>query len=315
MKCIFIISLVLCVIFSSTSFAIKKCVFIVKVDAAADQLIIDYLNANGYEVIVSVANGTVPVGVYDLAVISETNGSTDAVWKAFRNAPLPFVALKTFCARSHSNSLAWLTTSLTGTDYANTNDRSVASVAETHPILQGVTLNPTFVAEQPIDPNTNVAPFALQWVKFPSLPIGATVITTVTIGTGNDYTITEPIPQIIAFERGTSMNIATLTNRAVMAGFNFNANPYLTSEALKVIKQSCDWVIASNATAIQDVVPAALLKRVGGELLNPTNLDVEVYSLAGLRIICSKESAISLDGLTAGIYVAKTTAGVLKFVL
>lgn len=75
------------------------------------------------------------------------------------------------------------------------------------------------------------------------------------------------------------MGIATLIS-TVCCEFNFNANPHCF-RTTKVLKQSCDWVIASNATAIQDVVSTS--NRVGRSCLESTNLDVEVYSLAGLQ--------------------------------
>lgn len=306
--------LVMSVLFVSASFATKNCVFIVATDMTADQNIINYLTMNGYNVTVSVANGTVPAGEYDLAVLSETIGSTASTWAAFRNAPLPFVALKTFAARGHNNALKWLSTSATGTDYANTNDLSVTTADASHPILDGISANPTFLYRTEVDGSGN--PAALQWLKFPVLPNGATVVTTVTIGTGTAYTVEGQIPQIIAFERNTTMNVATLINRAVIAGFNYFANPQLTNDALKAIKQSCDWVAALGVTnSTQYPVPETLLKKSGEELVNPTNLVVEVYNILGSLVINSNESAINIGNLTKGVYVAKTNAGVLKFTL
>lgn len=316
MKKLFTI-LFLSVLFASATFATKNCVFIVNsiAEPNPDQNIINYLSMNGYNVTVFVANGTVPTGEYDLAVLSETIGSTASTWAAFRNAPLPFVALKTFAARGHNNALKWITTSTTGTDYANTADVSVTTAAATHPIMEGIAGNPQFLYQVVVDAVTPTTIYALQWLNFPTLPTGATVITTVT-NTGNAYTITGQIPQTIAFERNTTMNTFTLTNRAVITGFNYFANAQLTPDALKVIKQSCDWVSALGvSSAIQSVVPNNLLNKKGTELVNPTNLEVEVYNTLGARILNSKESSINLSGLTKGVYVAKTNAGVLKFAL
>ena len=308
--------LVLSVLFASTTFATKNCVYIVSANATADQIIIDYLNANGYAVTVSVANGTVPTGSYDLAVLSETIGSTANTWKAFKNAPLPFVALKTFAARGNANSLSWLTGNTAGTDYANTTDISVTTAAASHPILDGISANPQLLYQAVPDASTPPVIAALQWVNFPTLPSSATVITTVTIGTGTIYTLTGQLPQTIAFERGTILNTATLLNRAVMTGFNNLANAQLTSDALKLIKQSCDWVVAGGlGAAVQRVVSEDLLKKSDNKLLNPTNLEVEVYNTLGSRILSSKETSINISGLTKGVYVAKTNAGVLKFSL
>lgn len=312
---------VLSVLFVSATFATKNCVFIVaaNVDPLPDQNIINHLSMNGYNVTVFVANGTVPAGNYELAVLSETIGSTASTWAAFRNAPLPFVALKTFAARGHNNALKWLATSNTGTDYANTTDVSVTTAAATHPILDGISANPQLLYQAVVD--VSVTPnvtSALQWLNFPTLPSGATVVTTVTKGNGTAYAIEGQIPQTIAFERNATMNNFTLTNRAVISGFNYFANAQLTTDALKLIKQSCDWASelgVATATAIQPVLSSDLLKKLGNEFVNPTNLEVEVYNTLGARILSSKESYINLNGLNKGVYVAKTNAGILKFAL
>ncbi len=315
MKKLFTI-LVLISISLNIAFASKKCVFIVNTDATIDQSIINHLAANGYELTVFVANGTVPEGEYDLAVLSETIGSTATTWKAFKNAPLPFVALKTFAARGHNNSLKWLTTSTTGTDYANTTDIVATTANATHPIMAGITENPQLLFSAVQDAITSTTFHALQWLNFPTLANGATVLTTVTKGTGTEYSIEGPLPQTIAFDRGTTMNGTTLLNRAVLSGFNFNANSQLTSDAMKLIKQACDWVAAGGvATATNKVVAENILSKSGNELLNPTNVEVMIYNVLGARILLSNESSIQLVGLAQGVYIAKTNAGILKFSL
>lgn len=315
MKKLFTI-LVLSLLFASTTFATKNCVYIVSANATADQIIIDYLNANGYAVTVSVANGTVPTGSYDLAVLSETIGSTANTWKAFKNAPLPFVALKTFAAKANNNSLSWLSTNVTGTDFANTTDITVTTAAASHPILDGISANPQLLYQAVPDASTPPVIAALQWVNFPTLPSSATVITTVTIGSGTAYTLTGQLPQTIAIERSTILNTATLINRAVMTGFNNLANAQLTPDALKLIKQSCDWVSALGvATSIRPIVSSEILKKTGSELINSTSLTVDIYNTLGARVLSTKETSINLSSLTKGVYVAKTDAGVLKFAL
>lgn len=303
---------VLCI---SASFAVKNCVFIVasNVEPLADQNIINYLSMNGYNVTVFVANGTVPAGNYDLAVLSETIGSTASTWAAFRTAPIPFVGLKTFAARGHNNALKWLATSVTGTDYANTTDIAVKTAAPTHPILDGIPTDPAFHYQTMPDATSN--PVALQWLNFPALPSGATVITTVTIGTGTAYTLEGQIPQTIAFEKNTTMNTFTIANRAVISGFNYFANPQLTADALKVIKQACDWVTTESlASGTKDILVSHLSKS-GSELQNPTNAEVDIYSFSGVSILRSNQAIIHLNQLPKGVYIAKTNAGVLKFVL
>lgn len=323
MKKLFTI-LVLSVLAFTSSFAGTKCVFIYDATKTlpqstvhVDQIIIDHLIANGYDVDVFSANGTVPVGDYKLAVISETVGSTATTWKAFTNAPLPFVALKTFAARGNSNSLKWLTTNSTGTDYANTSDVSVTIADNSHPIMTDITSTQMLYSAYEDVAVSPSAYYGLQWLKFPTLPTGATVLTTVTIGTGTTYTVEGQIPQTIAFDRGTVMNLSTLVNRAVISGFNYNANAQLTPSALKLIKQACDWVSAlgvATPNAIQ-TVKADVLKKYGTELINPTGLEVELYNALGARVYSSKSIQINLASLSKGVYVAKTSAGVLKFSL
>ena len=308
---------ILSVLFASTTFATKNCVFIVAANATADQNIIDYLNANGYVVTVFVGNGTVPAG-YDLAVLSETINSTANTWKAFKNAPLPFVALKTFAAKANANSLSWLSTNVTGTDFANTTDITVTvpTAASSHSIVNGISATTQLLYQTVVDAVTPTNIAALQWINFPTLPSGATVLTTVTIGNGTTYTIAGQIPQTIAFEQNTTLNTAKLINRAVMSGFNNLANAQLTTDAFKLIKQSCDWVSELGVfTSIQNTVATNQLKKLGDELVNPTNLKVEVYNTLGARVHISKESYINLGNLNKGVYVAKTNAGVLKFAL
>lgn len=317
MKKLFTI-LVLSVLTLSTSFAGVKCVFITA-NQTPDDIIINHLKDNGYDVDVFIANGTVPVaaeGSYALAVLSETIGSTATTWKAFTNAPLPFVALKTFAARGHNSALKWLTTNSTGVDYANTTDITVTIADDTHPIMADFTGTPQLLYATVVDPLNAANIYALQWLKFPTLPTGAKVLTTATIGTGTIYTVEGPLPQTIAFDRGTVINLSTLANRAVISGINFGANAQLTPAGLKLIKQACDWVAAGGvATAVQPVVANSILKKSGSELINPTGLKVEVYTILGAHIFSTSDLSINVEKLAKGVYVAKTSAGVLKFSL
>lgn len=295
-----ILVLVLSVLFASTSFAQIKCIYIVKENATRDQKIINYLNENGYVVTVEVADGLVPAGDYDLAVISETNGSRDAVWTAFTNAPMPFVGLSAFAA---GRNLGWTTG-----QFSNTSDVAVTSVETSHPILDGIT-SPIFHSAPA---TTEWGDHALQWATYPTLPDGATIITTVTKGSfdGPDG----PLPHIIAFEKNTELNTEILQNRAVNAGFNHNANVNLTDSGLKAIKQACDWVVGDASTAIPGVVADNLLMKRGDELVNPTNLKVDIYNISGASVLNSNESSINLSGLPRGVYIANTNAGALKFI-
>jgi hypothetical protein len=317
--------LVLSMLFASTStlFAQKNLVYVVKTNATADQKIIDYLNANGYVVTVSVADGLVPAGDFDLAVISDTNGSIDAVWAAFRNAPMPFVALSAHAARNHNNALGW-----TAGARGNSDKMTVTPVEPSHPILAGIT-NPTFHTDKFVDPTWG--DFATQWTTFPALPVGATVITTVTRhpkydGTNEGFALHPEgdLPQIIAFEEDTEVtSTITLANRAVIAGFHNGANQYLTDEGLKAIKQACDWVAGVTATDPTDptdptnvpvVVADNLLMKRGEVLVNPSNLKVEIYNISGALVLSSNEATINLSDLPRGIFIAKSKVGVLKFV-
>lgn len=64
----------------------------------------------------------------------------------------------------------------------------------------------------------------------------------------------------------------------------------------------------------KDAIASDLLKKVGSELVNPTNLDVEVYSVSGVKVLSSSAASISVSGLANGAYIAKTAEGTLKFV-
>lgn len=46
---------------------------------------------------------------------------------------------------------------------------------------------------------------------------------------------------------------------------------------------------------------------------NPNNALVELYTLAGLRVLASQASTIDLGGLAHGVYVAKAGDATIKF--
>lgn len=68
------------------------------------------------------------------------------------------------------------------------------------------------------------------------------------------------------------------------------------------------------ATSVADAVASDVLSKVGDELVNPTNLEVEVYSVLGAKVLTSSAASISVSGLANGVYVAKTAEGTLKFI-
>lgn len=71
-------------------------------------------------------------------------------------------------------------------------------------------------------------------------------------------------------------------------------------------------VINDNATGgagINDAISSDLLKKANNELVNPTNLSVEIYTVAGVKVMSSTKSNINLSGLAAGMYIAKTAQG------
>ncbi len=74
-------------------------------------------------------------------------------------------------------------------------------------------------------------------------------------------------------------------------------------------------ISATNVTTgIKDAISSDLLKKVGNELVNPTNLEVTVIGVGGAKVLTSSEASINLSGLAAGQYVAVTAQGSLKFI-
>lgn len=80
-------------------------------------------------------------------------------------------------------------------------------------------------------------------------------------------------------------------------------------------------ITATNVTAgdptpvaVSDAIASSLLSKVGNDLVNPTNLEVEVYSVLGAKVLTSSAASISVSGLASGVYVAKTAEGTLKFI-
>ncbi len=69
-----------------------------------------------------------------------------------------------------------------------------------------------------------------------------------------------------------------------------------------------------DPTSSSDAIAADVLSKVGNDLVNPTNLEVTVISVAGGKVLTSSASSISVAGLASGVYVAVTAEGTLKFV-
>lgn len=61
-------------------------------------------------------------------------------------------------------------------------------------------------------------------------------------------------------------------------------------------------------------VSADLLAKQGDALVNPTGLAVDIYSVMGAVVVKSSDALISLTSLPKGVYVAKTSEGILKFI-
>jgi len=64
----------------------------------------------------------------------------------------------------------------------------------------------------------------------------------------------------------------------------------------------------------RDAIPLYLLSKVGEVLLNPSDLEVEIYSDKGYKILTTTDPSIGISGLPNGEYIAKTTKGTLKFI-
>ncbi len=72
--------------------------------------------------------------------------------------------------------------------------------------------------------------------------------------------------------------------------------------------------VTSNGTDIKDAISSDLLKKAGCMLENPTSLNVEIYTVAGVKVKSSSATSICTSELTPGFYVAKTAKGNLKFI-
>lgn len=72
--------------------------------------------------------------------------------------------------------------------------------------------------------------------------------------------------------------------------------------------------IERTTSGSNDAISSSLLSKVADELVNPTNLEVEVYSVSGVKVLTSSAASISVSGLANGAYIAKTAEGTLKFV-
>lgn len=61
-------------------------------------------------------------------------------------------------------------------------------------------------------------------------------------------------------------------------------------------------------------VSADVLAKIGDALVNPQGLDVEILSVTGAAVAKSTDASISIASLPKGVYIAKTSQGILKFI-
>lgn len=116
----------------------------------------------------------------------------------------------------------------------------------------------------------------------------------------------------------TAVNTATSTKPAsgfapvVEAVYSVTATGsieiYITNSIIKTV------VINDVPGSSSNAIASSLLSKVNQELVNPTNLEVEVYSVSGVKVLSSSAASISVSGLANGAYIAKTAEGTLKFV-
>lgn len=73
-------------------------------------------------------------------------------------------------------------------------------------------------------------------------------------------------------------------------------------------------VVNGVLAATNDAISSDLLSLNGSNLVNDTNLKLDVYTVTGIKVLSSSESTVSVDALPAGAYVVATEKGTLKFV-
>lgn len=97
----------------------------------------------------------------------------------------------------------------------------------------------------------------------------------------------------------------TLTATGTQIAITNTANKY------QVTKISING--AATVTNATDAISSKLLRKAGDVLANPTNLDVTITSIGGASFT-SSASDINISALPAGVYVASTKEGSLKFI-
>ncbi|MDD3319827.1 MAG: hypothetical protein PHS59_00070 [Paludibacter sp.] len=284
--------------------------------ATSDAAMQAHITSLGYSVTATSQAATVGTG-YTVHVLSNSLGSGDAPFGTLKTTPEPVVMLKTWGLKAAA--LGWTTQNPAGANFTSLNV-DVTTAGSTHDITKGLgTSVALFTAYGMSSDGINLSTSGVEVVlpaaqaEFPST--GVTVLATASGNTAATAPVAlENAPVIIAFEKGATLNGVTLTNRAVIIGINMDSWPNLTDAAKTIITRAIAWVI-DGTSGFSTVLAASLLNKVGNELVNPTNLEVEVYNTLGARVISSKETSIPVTGLANGVYVAKTTKGYLKFVL
>ncbi len=112
---------------------------------------------------------------------------------------------------------------------------------------------------------------------------------------------------------GASETSATLTGLAETLTLNATGSEIVLKNTSNKYQLLSVTGSTATVTSSKDAISSDLLKLAGDVLVNPTNLEVEVYSIAGVKVLSSSEASINVSSLK-GAYVVKTAEGTMKFV-
>lgn len=131
-------------------------------------------------------------------------------------------------------------------------------------------------------------------------------------------TAAAPAPRSAIISDGTTV-LAELVDQSTgsLLEYSYVGGPkvlYVYGDAaINIYQINATNVNVGYVAASKDAISSDLLKLAGETLVNPTNLAVEVYSVAGVKVLSSSDASINVSGLS-GAFVAKTAEGTLKFV-
>jgi hypothetical protein len=258
------------------------------------------LNENtNYVVTVKQASGLAPAisfyDSYDLVVLNEIVGGTNAEAVALKNINKPILNLKSFVY--NSGRWGWGTA-----DNGLANNGTVTVAQPTHPVFSGITLN-----GGTLDLLTGAAAKGIQPAD---ASIGGITVATAPKSDSNHAIAIHDVPGNVRGE--------TITAKYILIALANDSYDKMTNDALTLFNNAVSYLLTGSQfvpvyTTTENVSSGDIIFE-NMQIRNPNNEFIRVMDMSG-RIIISSDKDINMSTFNKGIYIIRGKSGVMKIAL